>query len=557
MTHKRLVTVYGGLLLLFAVVMGRLYLVAGNESYAGSAQAQTITTLSLPAGRGGIYDTNGVPLTGYRQRYYALSIPGESSYTRLFGHVSYAGQSVLYQRRNAAAPFLIEVDGDLTDEGIYTYASPERYLPTPIAPQLLGYLDGEGHGVAGLELAFDELLSGQGGSYVQCITTAQGTLLAGQEPRYTPAESTDRGVKLTLDERVQRICEGAAQQGMRRGCILVLDTATAAVRASVSMPEFDPTDLQRSIQADDTSFLNRPLCQFNVGSVFKPVLAAAALERGMGWFTAECKGYVQINDHVYRCAKGIAHGEMDLQSALEESCNCYFIELGLALGGGTISQTAGTLGFGQPLYLAGGLGSAAGSLPTAEALRDLGQLASVSFGQGELLATPIQIAAFYNALAQDGVYRTPGFLEGIVEEESGRMIEDLSQTESRRVLSAKTAETLRGMLIGVVEEGIGGEARPTEQGAGGKTGTAQTGQRNAAGEELMNYWFAGFYPAEEPRYTIVVLQDGLVEPEVSSAAIFAQVASALAYLDAEPGQEDAAGQQAVEAAGAGWAAAKP
>lgn len=535
MTPKRLIAVYASMLLLFAVVLGRLYLVAGNKEYAGTAQAQTITTLPLQAGRGGIYDTNGIPLTGYEQRYYALSVPGESSYTRLFEHVSYAGQSLLYQRRNAAAPFLIEVDGDLTNEGIYTYSAPRRYLPNPIAPHLLGYLDGEGSGVAGLELAFEDVLAGaRSSSYVQCITTAQGRLLAGQSPRYTPADGSAKGIRLTLDERIQRICEGAAQRQMARGCILVLECGSAKVRASVSMPEFDPADLQKSIEADDTSFLNRPLCQFNVGSVFKPVLAAAALEKGMGWFCTECKGYLQLNDHVYRCAKGIAHGRLGLQDALEESCNCYFIELGLQMGGGQIAKTAGIFGFGQPLYLARGLKSAAGSLPGAEALRDLGQLASVSFGQGELLATPVQIAALYNAIAQDGVYTTPSFVEGIVEEGTGRLLEDYYQPQSRRAVSANTAKTLRQMLVGVVEEGIGQEARPTQGGAGGKTGTAQTGQLDAAGNELMNYWFAGFYPAENPRYTIVVLQDGVAEPQVSSAAIFAQVANALAYLEPPP-----------------------
>lgn len=535
MTHKRLIIVYGALLLFFAVVVGRLYLIASNESYAGTARAQTITTLPLQAERGNLYDTNGVPLTGYSRRYYALSVPGESSYARLFGHVSYAGQDLLYQNRNAAVPFLVEVDGDLTAEGIYTYAVPQRYLPAPIAPHLLGYLDGTGSGVAGLELAFDELLAGQGSSgYVQCITTAQGQLLAGQSPRYTPPEATAHGVRLTLDERVQRICEGTAQSLMTRGCILVLECATGKVRASVSMPEFDPADLQKSIEADDTSFLNRPLCQFNVGSVFKPVLAVAALEKKMGWFSTECRGYVQLNDHIYRCAKGIAHGETDLAAALEESCNCYFIELGLAMGGQEIHKTAGNFGFGQALYLAGGLKSASGSLPGIQTLEDLGQLASISFGQGELLATPLQVAAFYNAIAQGGVYTAPSFLEGIVDESSGRLIEDLYQPQSRRAMSETTAKTLRQMLIGVVEEGIGQEARPTEGGAGGKTGTAQTGQLDAAGNELMNYWFAGFYPAEEPRYTIVVLQDGVVEPQVSSAAIFAQAANALAYLEGLP-----------------------
>ena len=96
----------------------------------------------------------------------------------------------------------------------------------------------------------------------------------------------------------------------------------------------------------------------------------------------------------------------------------------------------------------------------------------------------------------------------------------------RRVFSAQTARALRELLASVVTEGTGHEAAPTEGTAAGKTGTAQTGQF-AAGKELKNYWFAGFYPARNPRYTIVVLQDGQTGPSRTSAAIFAQVCDAL------------------------------
>ncbi len=79
------------------------------------------------------------------------------------------------------------------------------------------------------------------------------------------------------------------------------------------------------------------------------------------------------------------------------------------------------------------------------------------------------------------------------------------------------------MLVSVVTEGIGAEARPAAGMAGGKTGTAQTGQYDENGEELLNYWFSGFYPAQAPRYTVTVLQDGILKPELSSAAIFEKI----------------------------------
>lgn len=532
MTQKRLVGVFGAFLLAFGVVLGRLFLLAQNTSYAQTARAQVITTLQLEPQRGNFYDRKGRCLTSYGERYFALSIPGESSYADLFQYVPYASQSLLYEKRNALSPFLIEVEQDLNGRGIYTYTVPKRYFPLPIAEHLIGYLDGEGHGVAGLEAAFDELLSqNRTSSYVQCATTAQGALLEGGEPELVTTNRSSQGVMLTLDEGIQRACEGVAQQTIQKGCILVLDTATAKVFASVSLPEFDPNAIQKSIEAQDTSLLNRPLCQFNVGSVFKPVLAAAALEKGWDWYSYECEGYIDVNGHIYRCALSRTHGLVNLKSALEKSCNCFFIDLGLHMGGNTVASISEKFGFGEPTYLAGGLKSAAGNLPDGDTLQDLGQLSSISFGQGELMATPLQVAAAMNVIAGDGCYRTPGFLEGIVDEASKVVEQNLYAPEVRQVIGQDTADALRKMLQGVVEEGLGREAAPSYGTAGGKTGTAQTGVNNEEGVELMNYWFAGFYPAEAPRYTIVVLQDGTPEPQVSSAAVFAGVCDALYWLE--------------------------
>ena len=121
-------------------------------------------------------------------------------------------------------------------------------------------------------------------------------------------------------------------------------------------------------------------------------------------------------------------------------------------------------------------------------------------------------------------------------EADGTVAKEMEVSPEQTACSADTARVLRSMLQSVVEEGIGKDAAPADGTAAGKTGTAQTGQFDEAGEELLNYWFAGFYPAEQPRYTITVLQDGILEPETSSAEIFARVADGLHVMD---GQSDA------------------
>ena len=531
---------------LAAVALCRVYWIGTDTLYAASAGGQSASVTALPQQRGNFYDNTGRPLTGTVPRWYALCIPGDASYARLFPYVPFAAQAELYEYRNSVTPFLIEVEQDLTPQGIYTYRGAERTLPVPIATHLLGYLNGDGVGVSGLELAYEEVLARSGDRLaVACTTTAQGSLMTGTEPALqTDAAGTAQGVQLTLNADIQRACEAIADLYLPRGCILVMDTATGELLASVSRPDFDPDDLLRSMEADDTSLINRPLAAFSAGSVFKVVLAVAAYEAGLDWFTHDCEGWVKVGDQVFRCAEGRVHGRVNLRSALEQSCNCYFIELGQHLGGAQILAAARRLGFGSPTALAPGMKSEEGTLPDLATLGGAqnGQLAMLSFGQGALTVTPLQITAMMNTIASGGSYRPPRFVYGVVDE-ALRLVIPLQVPEAQRVCREDTAQVLRDMLRSVVEEGIGQDARPREGTAGGKTGTAQTGQFDSNGEELLNYWFSGFYPAEEPRYTITVLQDGVLEPETSSAEVFAHIADAL-HVWEQDGAAEAGGPAA-------------
>ena len=160
MSGRRVLVLYGSLLLGFAVVLCRLFWLCSNTAYAARAEAQSTATLTFPARRGNFYDCNGHLLTGLGEQWLALSLPGEGSYTKLYPYASKAGQAMLYQNRNASRPFLVEVPRDVSAMGAWCYAVPRRYGDAPLASALLGYLDGEGHGVAGLEAVLEDLLSG-------------------------------------------------------------------------------------------------------------------------------------------------------------------------------------------------------------------------------------------------------------------------------------------------------------------------------------------------------------------------------------------------------------
>ena len=530
MSGRRVLALYAALLLGFAAVLCRLFYLAHRTDYAARAQAQSTVTLALPARRGNFYDCDDLPLTGLETSWQALCFPRENNYARLYAYTDAAGQALLYRNRSRPAPFLLEVDRDLTALGVQCFAGQWRSCKTPLCVHLLGHLDSTGQGASGLEKALDALLSGTGAqSTVVCPVTAQGRLRAGETPQLVQADSEAVGVRLTISRSVQRAAEAVAAETIQSGCILVLDPATAAVRACVSVPGYDPQDLSESLDATDSPFLNRALQGYAVGSVFKPMLAAAALEAGL---TAEfdCTGAVVVDGQIFRCAGGVPHGTVDLTGALAKSCNGYFVQLGQMLGEETLLRMARVFGFGQSIELAPGLSASSGNLPTETELSQSGQLANFSFGQGSLLASPLQIAALINTIADGGVYHTPYVLLETVEETTGESLEALHHADARRVLAAESAAALREMLTHVVAEGTAQDAAGLDAGAGGKTGTAQTGQFTTEGEERKNFWFAGFYPTDKPRYTVVVLQDGRTHPVHSSAAIFAQLCTALELL---------------------------
>ena len=524
MSGRRVVALYALLVGCFAAVVCRLYWLCSNPAYAARAAAQSVVTLRLPARRGNFYDCDGHLLTGFDTKWETLCVPGEGNYTRLFSCTDEAGQALLYQKRNALAPFFLEVEQDVSALGISCWPVPVRSPAAPLAEHLIGYVDGDGKGAAGLEAAFDAALSGTGeGDTLTCLVNAQGKLR--ETPEQTHADSGAVGVQLTLSRDVQRAAEAVAARMMTTGSIVVLETAGAEVRACVSVPGYDPADPAASLNAPDSPMLNRAFQGYAVGSVFKPVLAAAALEAGETGLVYHCPGWCEVDGQIFRCAGGVAHGEVDLAAALEKSCNGYFIRLGQTLGAERVRTLAEQLGFGQAVELTDSFRTAAGKLPELAALTSSGAYANFCFGQGELLATPVQIAGMLNALVT-GMYREPLFLRNTLDETTGEPLTPLAHRRAERVVSEGTASALRMLLAGVVENGTGHEAALPETTAAGKTGTAQTGQFRD-GVELKNNWFAGVFPAEKPQYTIVVLQDAQTVPAHSSAAIFAALAEML------------------------------
>ncbi len=535
-TERRLLALVLAFLLLLGLCEARLYLLALDDTAYTAVKRQSLWSQQLTRGRGILYDHALRPLTDTAQQAAALVCYGTQDYTRLFSAALPEERAALYAGVGGGDPFVVRLNAALPENSeTFTFTYPLRYDPLPLAQHVIGYCNGEGVGVAGLERAFDDYL--QGGSdtlTVECTTNALDQA-AGEGPRLLRTQGSGHGLQLTLDTVLQRVCEDVACQYIPTGAIVLMECRTGRIKGCVSMPQYDPNNVYKSIQAQDTALINRAFSSYNVGSVYKPLLAALALETGFSPTTQyECTGAIEVDGHTYRGARRSGHGTLDLAGALQYSCNCYFIWLGQQLGGQRMVDFSALCGLGSATQLGGGYRAGSGNLPSAAQLQNSGELAGLSFGQGKLTATPLQMAAAFNVFANDGIYITPSLVEGEVNCYTRQVTRSLYRPSQLQVISPENAALMRRMLVEVVEEGLGAGAAIPEARVGGKTGTAQTGRTHTDTDgtqtELLESWFVGFYPADEPRYTIAVMMDSTEVMGEAVAPVFAQLCRQLYYL---------------------------
>ncbi len=533
--EKRVVWLHGFLLLCMTVLMVRLSVLGQGESLAQAAVRQSTSLLELGSSRGTIYDRHGKPLVN-RSYQTALAVSPTPEGMELLREVlpqeELSGAlEVLRQGR----PMVVRSQRWLPlplAKGVAAFQLPVRYSGEQPAVHLLGYVDESGHGVTGVEKGYDELLRGMGGSvYARYFVDANRSAVEGTASQVVDQRTAPQGgVVLTLDRAIQQCAEEAMEE-VPKGAAVVMDVKTGELLAMVSRPVYDLTRMEDFLEAEDSPFFNRALGAYNVGSTFKLCVAAAALEQGYGsGYSHQCGGYYQLGEQKYHCHYRYGHGSLTMPEALEKSCNPYFINLGMQVGGKALWSMAYGMGFGSPVRLAEGVIAASGELPPAETLRD-GALANLSFGQGELTATPVQVAQMVASIANGGYSVTPTVYLGTTQDGGSLEERRAGNGPSRRIMSERTAAALREMLIGVVERGSGTHARPDRGGAGGKTATAQTGVFQGE-EEVLHGWFAGFYPAQKPQYAVVILAEGGGEGSELPARIFARLCDGIAGITA-------------------------
>lgn len=510
--------------LMLAGTGGRLARLMAGGSGAAEAAAQIGKTVTVARPRGDFYDRNGRRLTGVQTRTVAVLPPTVAAVAALTEQVPGPRAAAALAVLKGGDPALVEVSSDFACADALTFTLPVRTVGSQPAVHLLGYLDGSGHGVTGLEAAFDAWLSDQPPLTVTYTVDATGRPLAGLSPEVSGSPTAAHGIMLTLDNTIQRLAEEAAAP-LETGALLVMESATGNLLAAVSRPTFSPLNVAAALTAEHAPLVNRTLSAYNVGSVFKLCVAAAALKAGFSpGRTATCTGVTDVGGTLFHCHKKAGHGTLTMAGALENSCNCCFIDLGQALGGRAILDLCVRLGFNRAYTLAEGLSAPAGTLPSESVLAaQPAALANLSFGQGDLMLTPLHVAVMVAAIANGGWQVTPQLVAG---KRTGANVERMENAAPRRVLSEEDTATLRAMMEGVVTQGTGRAAQPESGIAGGKTATAETGWV-VEGRTIQQAWFAGYWPASG-EYTIVVLREDGSGGGADCAPVFKSLVDAMA-----------------------------
>lgn len=341
---------------------------------------------------------------------------------------------------------------------------------------------------------------------------AKRRLLSGDEGNIIDENyDSKEGYQLSISKDIQQITQEACKD-IKSGCAVVMDINTSKILACVSKP--------------DDSYINKPFQKYPVGSVFKLIVSACALENNCD-LSYNCVGKITVGDTIFSCQNNHKHSNQKLKDALANSCNCYFVNLALHLGKDKLINTAKAFGFDDTTQLYDNWKIKNGSLPDDNDLLSKGQLALLGFGQGKLLSTPLQICSSLCTIANNGKKNQTKLVVSTVDKAG--ISTDINYDDSERVISKSTAETLINYMRYVVSDGTGRRAESTDNKSAGKTATAQTGQYNN-GIEILNTWFAGIYPYNEPKYAIVIMVEDGTSGALDCCPIFRTVVEKLKVL---------------------------
>jgi len=406
--------------------------------------------------------------------------------------------------------------------GVVIAPMTRRYNEGGLAAHIIGYVNGpQGEeGVAGIEKVYNNVLKDTASCQsLVTVVDARGMPIHGLQYKLSSDQEQRGSVVLTIDKTIQQIVETVLDKQKVSGAAVVLSVPDQQVIAMASRPNFNPYQLDQAMEGQAGSLLNRALNPYHPGSLFKLVVTAAALEQNAVKLDDQflCEGkFIFTPDLSIACWKEEGHGKINFAQAFALSCNPVFIQVALDVGRSNIMD------YVYKLQLTGnnltGYGKYKGSKIEINPGRPA--LANAALGQQGVMLSPLQLTSLVATIAANGKYQTPSIVKYYIDRE-GRT-QTIKISALGQVIKPGTAEKIRGLMEMTVAEGTGKTAYSNKVKVAGKTATSQTG-RYVEGKEVLNTWFAGYFPAENPRYAIVILVEEGSSGAASAAPVFKEI----------------------------------
>ena len=542
--HKRRIAIgfFAIAILLIALTFRVAWIqIIDAEEYTEKAILQQTTDTPVEAKRGVIYDRNGKELATcytlwvWPAQFTAGKTAAEikEMSAEIAGIVDKDSEKIeagvtKEQYMVALAKYLDKETADkiraLKYTGLEISAATKRNYPLgSFASHVLGSVNDDNQGRTGLELQYDEYLSGVSGRWVRNHDISGNELVEGREEYHEAKDGLN--VVSTLDEAIQHYAEKAIDEGMektgaKRIMCLIMEPETGDILASAVTPGFDPNNA--TVPTDEkiaeeyekaknkTEVLSKmwrnPIVSdtYEPGSTFKLITASSAIEEKAITTTEtfSCNSRITIAGVTLHCWSHRDHGTQTIKEAIGNSCNPVLAKVASKMGKTTFYKYLDLYGITEKTGV--DYPGEAGSI--VQSLENVGpvELATIGYGQG-ISVTPIQLLTAVSAIGNDGVLMQPRYVKALTDSD-GKVVKDYEPVTVRKVLSSKTASEMRSIMEYVVSEGGGGNAKITGYRIGGKTGTANKVENGKYGE---NYYssFIGMAPMDDPKVSILVIVD--------------------------------------------------
>ena len=527
--HKRIKIVLLIILFIFIIIIAKVFYIEVIDYKKLNSLASGLWSRNLPieADRGNIYTVDGEAIASNLTTTSLVFIPNQiknkdlvaEKISEILDVPKSKIEEHLYKKsmmervhpegRRLSYEIADKIE-NLHFDGVYLLKESKRYYPhNEMLSHVLGYVGIDNQGLSGLELEYDDILTGEYGS-IQYFSDAKGNNLERNSVYVEPEDGLD--IYLTVDYGIQSSIERELDNVVLRynpdgAWAIAMDPNTGEILGMSSRPNFNPNNYKNY----DTETINRNMAiwaSYEPGSTFKILTLSAAVNEGKVDLLKDTfydGGSVNVDGARIKCWKHGGHGSQTFLEVVQNSCNPGFVELGNRLGKETLFDYINKFGYGKKTGIDLN-GEATGILFSLDKVGPV-ELATTAFGQG-VSVTALQQVVAVSAAINGGILYKPYIVKRVAYHENGQIIKEVKPTIVRdNIVTEDTSEKVRMTLESVVSLGTGRNAYIDGYRVGGKTGTAQKVNNGIYMQGNYIVSFIGFLPANDPKIVVYLAID--------------------------------------------------